>query len=190
MDLASIVADIEASGLAEWMRSSLKALPIVEAIHVLAITVVYGTILIVDLRLLGIPSTRRPFTRVSDELLGLTWAAFVVAVITGVLLFVVNAGTYYDNTAFRFKLAAIAAAGINMAVFQFVTFRGVASWDRTAPPPAARAAGALSILLWTSVLFLGRWIGFTKGYDFEIPEDVEIDFDFSQVIWQLVERFV
>jgi hypothetical protein len=39
-------------------------------------------------------------------------------------------------------------------------------------------AGALSILLWVSVIFLGRWIGFTKGYDFSIPEDVQLDFEF------------
>lgn len=191
MDLASIVADIEASGLAEWMRGSLKALPVIEAIHVMSVALVFGTILIVDLRLLGLPHTRRPVTRVEDELIGLTWTAFVIAVITGVLMFMVNATTYYDNAAFRWKLVAMVAAGINMAIFQFVTFRGVAGWDRDArPPPAARAAGVLSIFLWTSVIFLGRWIGFTKGYDFEIPEDIELDFDFGRVIWDLVEKLV
>ena len=45
------------------------------------------------------------------------------------------------------------------------------------PPPAARAAGALSIIFWIGVIFLGRWIGFTKGYDFTIPDDVQFDFE-------------
>lgn len=191
MDLAGIVADIEASGLAEWMRGSLKAVPIIEAIHVLAIAIVFGTILVVDLRLLGLPSTRRSFTRVSEEMVRLTWGAFGIAVVTGVLLFIVNATTYYDNTAFRLKLVAILAAGVNMAIFEGVTSKSAAAWDRdTRPPVSARAAGALSITLWTAVIFLGRWIGFTKGYDFEIPDDIEIDFDFGLLIWQLVERFV
>lgn len=191
MDLASIAADIEASGLAEWMRNSLKALPIIEAVHVMAVALVFGTILIVDLRLLGIPHTRRPITRVEEELIWLTWVGFAVAVVTGILLFVVNATTYFDNTAFRFKLLALLGAGVNMAIFQYVTFRGVAAWDQnTLPPPAARLAGVLSIALWTGVIFLGRWIGFTKGYDFEIPDDIELDFDFGYQIFKLVNPLV
>jgi len=42
---------------------------------------------------------------------------------------------------------------------------------------AARVAGALSITIWTCVIFLGRWIGFTGGYEVPVPED--LDFDFS-----------
>lgn len=193
MDLASIVADIEASGLAEWMRGSLKAVPVIEAVHVMAVALLFGTILIVDLRLLGLPHTRRSITRLENELIWLTWTAFVIAVVTGVLMFMVNATTYFDNTAFRWKLVALLGAGINMAIFQYVTFRGVAAWDKdTAPPRAARLAGVLSIGLWTSVIFLGRWIGFTKGYDFEIPDDIELDFDFDfgYLLWQVAERFV
>jgi hypothetical protein len=65
-----------------------------------------------------------------------------------------------------------------MALFQLITWRGVANWDRDASPPAAaRFAGALSLLLWVTVLVLGRVIGFTKGYDVPVSED--IDFDFS-----------
>lgn len=191
MDLASIVADIEASGLGEWMRNSVKAVPVVEAFHVMAVALLFGSIFIVDLRLLGLPGTRRPLTRIADELLHLTWIAFAIAVVTGVLMFVANATTYFDNTPFRWKLVALAGAGINMIVFQFVTFRNVAAWDQNVPPPpAARAAGLLSMTLWTSVIFLGRWIGFTKGYDFEIPEDIELDFDFGYMMLSHMERLV
>ncbi len=57
---------------------------------------------------------------------------------------------------------AIVAAGINMAIFHATTQRTIAQWDETAAPPfAARAAGVLSLVLWTLVIFLGRWIGFT-----------------------------
>jgi uncharacterized membrane protein len=177
MDLIPLVETIHASGIAEWMRSWLKAMPIVEAVHVLAVALVFGTIFIVDLRLLGFPNTRRAFTRISDELLHYTWSGFAIAVITGALMFAPNAITYYSNTAFRLKLVALAAAGVNMAIFQFITIRGVAAWDKDArSPSAARLAGALSILLWVTVIFLGRWIGFTKGYDFAIPEGVQFEF--------------
>ena len=180
MDLASIAADLQASGLSEWLRSSLKAVPIIESVHVMAMAIVFGTILIVDLRLLGFPSTRRPVTSVADELLKLTWGAFIVSVITGVLLFAVNATTYYVNTPFRLKMLALIAAGVNMLVFQLITYRTVAAWNQGAPTPgAARIAGVLSIVIWTAVIFFGRWLGYTKGYDFGIPEDVQLDFDFT-----------
>ena len=188
MDLPSIVERIESSGLGEWMRGYVKAMPIVESIHVMAVALVFGTILVVDLRLLGVSSSQRPVTRIAGEMLNLTWAGFVVAVITGALLFTANATTYFDNEPFRWKMLALLGAGVNMLVFQLFTYRGVAAWDKGAAPTplAARAAGAVSILLWTSVIFLGRWIGFTKGYDFDIPEDVDLDFDFLELNLRLL----
>jgi hypothetical protein len=178
MDLATIISRIEASGIGEWMRTSLKAMPVVEAVHVMAIALFFGTILIVDLRLLGIANLHRPFTRVSEELLRFTWVAFVIAAITGAMMFAANASTYMDNGPFLWKMLALLGAGINMAYFQLFTFRTVGAWNRNGPIPfAARAAGAASILIWTAVIFLGRWIGFTKGYDFTVPDDMDFDFD-------------
>jgi hypothetical protein len=179
MDLLSIVEGIQASALAEWMRTSLKAMPVVNSMHVMAAVTVFGTILIVDLRLLGFTDARRSFARISEELLRFTWSAFVVALITGMLMFAANASTYIRNTAFGLKMLALLGAGVNMAIFQRVTFRSVAGWDSELRPPlGARIAGAASILIWLGVIFFARWIGFTKGYDFVVPENVEVDFEF------------
>jgi hypothetical protein len=173
----SFVQAVEHSAVGEWMRGNLLAMPLVEAAHVLCIAVVFGTILVVDLRLLGLFDRHRPVTRVADEMLRVTWLAFAGAVLTGALYFTANASTYWFNTAFRFKMLAIVLAGVNMAVFQFHTWKGVASWDREASPPrAARVAGALSLLIWITVIVLGRVIGFTKGYDFTAPTDVDFNF--------------
>jgi hypothetical protein len=180
MSFETLIQSIEASAIADWMRTSVKAMPIVESIHVLAAATVFGTIFIVDLRLLGFPDMRRPFTRVSHEMLRLTWAAFFLALITGLLMFAANANTYVSNTPFQLKMLSLLAAGANMAIFQLVTFRGVGTWDESRPPLAGRIAGAMSILLWVAVIFLARWIGFTKGYDFGAPESIpeNIDFEF------------
>jgi len=179
MDFPSLIQSIEASAPAQWMRTSLAAMPVVEAIHVLAGATVFGTILIVDLRLLGFPDTRRPVTRVCSEMLRLTWIAFAVSLTAGALMFAANAHTYVGNTAFRLKMLALLGAGVNMALFHGITFRKVGAWDQNAPVPrAARIAGAASILLWVAVIFLARWIGFTKGYDFKIPPHTHIDFQF------------
>ena len=179
MDLTALAEVLYQSAFSEWMRGSLKALPIIEAIHVMAVATVFGTILIVDLRLLGCMDASRPFTRVFRETLRWTWLGFGVAVVTGALLFVPNARTYVVNTAFGLKMAALLCAGLNTAVFEFTTLRSVASWDTAAQlPRGARVAGAASIVLWTAVIVFGRWIGFTKGYDFTVPAD--LDFQFPQ----------
>src|SRR4029079_9711566 len=179
MTTPSIVTVVEGSAPAEWMRMSLLSMPVVEAIHVLTAAVVFGTILIVDLRLLGFPNTRRSITRIEHELLRYTWGALIISVVTGILMFAANANTYYGNTAFRLKMLALLAAGVNMAVFELITSRSVAGWAKDTPPPgAARFAGAASIVIWVAVIFLARWIGFTKGYNFDVPDNVELNFEF------------
>ncbi len=175
--LTSFADTLQKSGISQWMQGSLKALPIIEAVHVMAIVTVFGTILLIDLRLLGLYDTNRPFTRVFGEVLHWTWVAFAVAVITGILLFIPNAPRYVVNTAFGVKMALLVCAGLNMAIFEFTTLKKVAIWDTQIPAPrAARMAGALSLVLWTSVVVAGRVIGFTKGYDFSVPDDVDFDF--------------
>jgi hypothetical protein len=176
MTTQSILESIQGSALGDWMRHTSLA-PVIEATHVVTAVLLFGTVLVVDLRLLGIADSRRSFSRISRETLPLTWLAFGISVTTGSLMFTPSAQTYAGNTAFQLKALALCGAGINMALFQLVTARSLAAWDRGAPaPPAARAAGLISMLLWAAVVLLGRWIGFTKGYDFTIPPGVELGF--------------
>jgi hypothetical protein len=178
LNAPSFIQGIESSGIGEWMRASELAMPIVNSLHVLCITLVFGTVLVVDLRLLGWMDRGRAVTAVSREMLRLTWVAFAGALVTGAMFFAANAGTYWFNNAFRFKMLAILLAGINMLVFQLVTCRNVSAWDRNASTPAgARIAGALSILIWTAVIVLGRVIGFTKGgMEVIVPTDEDFSF--------------
>jgi hypothetical protein len=95
-------------------------------------------------------------------LLPWTWAGFIVALITGFLLFSSNSVAYYGNGAFRLKLLLMILAAVNMLYFELVTYRNVAAWDASAKPPfAARLAGILSVALWCGVIMTGRWIGFS-----------------------------
>jgi hypothetical protein len=151
----------------EWLQNTPLAttvgedwFPWVESAHVVCLALVAGTIFTVDARLLGLASRKLRFTYLSAQLLPWTWGAFIGAVITGSLMFMANATSYATNTPFRIKLVLLLLAGINMLYFQFVTFRTVEKWDTEAPVPAARAAGMLSILLWSGVIGFGRWIGF------------------------------
>jgi hypothetical protein len=176
MSATAILASIQGSALADWVRTS-GAAPVIEATHVVAAVLLFGTVLVVDLRLLGLADAARAFTRISRETLPLTWLAFGISVITGLLIFASSAQTYFGNTAFRLKALALLGAGLNMALFQLVTVRSLAAWDQRGPAPhAARLAGLLSVLLWAAVVLLGRWIGFTKGYDFTVPPGVDLGF--------------
>jgi cytochrome c556 len=162
MDITAFLLSLEQTGLASSIRDSLYTFPILESIHVMALAVVFGTITIVDLRLLGVAWTHRPFGRMSKELLRLTWGAFCVAALTGGLMFMTNARVYFHNTPFRVKMVLLALAGLNMALFHLTAGRSVARWEKAPTAPGiGRVTATLSITLWVAIIFAGRVIGFT-----------------------------
>ena len=128
----------------------------------MAIVTVVGTIAVMDLRLLGLASKDSPVTTISNDTLPWTWGAFVLAGITGSLIFVSKATNYVVNPFFFWKLVMIAIAGLNMAVFNIFTSRSVHNWNSdTDIPLGGKIAGGLSLVFWVVVMFLGRAIGFT-----------------------------
>jgi hypothetical protein len=148
--------------LALFISESDWAFPAIESVHVIALALVVGTIAIVDLRLLGVASTHRPYVELAREVLPCTWAAFTVAAITGALMFTSHPVEYFENVAFRIKLALLVLAGVNMLVFQLGTARTALRWDQgTAIPLAGKVAATLSLAFWIAVVFFGRRIGFT-----------------------------
>ena len=122
---------------------------------------VIGSIATVDLRLMNLAGKTRPVRAVIESVIPWTWAAFALALATGVLLFGSNALQYAGNTPFRIKMCLMLVAALNMAFFHLVLHRTLGTVDQVSPPSGAvRAAGALSITLWMAIVFCGRWIGF------------------------------
>jgi hypothetical protein len=158
MTLAAFWSSLEESAIAQRIGESWW-FPLLESIHVVAIVLVIGSILMVDLRLIGVTARRYPVSRMSSELVPWTWAAFVLSVITGTGLFITRADHYADNIAFRWKFALLLLAGVNMACFHFGVFRRVANWDTARTPLAAKTSAVLSLLLWAGVILAGRWVG-------------------------------
>lgn len=160
--LRELVSYFEDSGLANRIREDDVLFPLVESVHVVAICLVVGSILAVDLRLLGLASVDRSVSRVSRGILPVTWSAFAIAAASGALLFISNATNYLANGYFIAKILLICAAGLNLAIFHGISARDLPRWENDKSPPlAARLAGGLSIVLWVSVVACGRWIGFT-----------------------------
>ena len=162
MNLIPFLTALHDSALASAIRNSLFIFPMLEAVHVIALTLVFGTIMVVDLRLLGIASTNRPYSRVSSDMLKLTWWAFGLAALTGSLMFITNARVYFENGFFRAKFALMALAGLNMLVFQLTTGRDHTGWDTARrAPDLGRAAAIVSLVVWVLVIGMGRTVGFT-----------------------------
>ena len=160
--ITALLETLQASSWAVFIHKTAWAFTTVEVVHVFAVSLLLGTIAIVDLRLLGVASTKRPFAELSRQVLPFTWGAFALAVIAGSLLFISRATEYFVNPVFWIKMVLIVVAGINMAIFEFKTVRGVQEWNLSASPPtAARLAGGISIGCWLLVLFFGRLIAFT-----------------------------
>jgi hypothetical protein len=162
MILQGLWQGLENSGLGQYIASSSWAFPTIETVHVIAIVTVLGSIAIVDLRLLGLASTETKVTELSHDTLPLTWGAFAIAVVSGLLLFISKATTYMVNPYFLSKMVLIALAGINMGVFHLLTWRTINQWDRNPQVPlAAKIAGGTSLGFWVFVVFVARAIGFT-----------------------------
>jgi hypothetical protein len=162
MDIVAFLKSLEASGLATGIRDSLWLFPLIESTHVIGLALVFGTILIIDLRLLGIASTQRSFQRMASDILKWTWAAFALTALTGALMFITNSFVYYHNFFFRTKMLLLLLSGINMLIFELTAGRTIHNWDKApSAPSAGKAVAAVSLVMWIGIIIMGRLIGFT-----------------------------
>lgn len=157
MSLEDIANSLAATPLATEMTDSTWLFGAVESVHVIALTLVFGSIALVDLHLLGLVERHRDTRALTRPLLPLTWAGFVVAAMTGTTLVFANPQGYFANFFFRGKIAALALAGINVLVFHFL----VQPRGQGAGALAPRLSGGISLALWLTIVSFGRWIGFT-----------------------------
>jgi hypothetical protein len=160
--LPDIFGWLESTPLATMIQESAYGFPIVVAVHLLGLTLSVGTLLWVDLRLLGVALRHLRVSEVYRNLAPWFFAGFATMLVTGATLFTAFASLAYGNVFFRVKMAAIVLAGANAAVLHFVTQRTSAEWDNAARPPiGARAAGFVSIALWVAVMLAGRMMSYT-----------------------------
>ena len=170
---------LQGTRLAVSIRDSLYLFPLLESAHVIGLALVFGTIAVVDLRLLGLASAERSFLRIASDTFRWTWVAFALTALTGGLMFMTNAVVYFNNAFFRAKVVLLVLAAINVLVFELTARRTVDRWDRSpSAPPIGKTVAALSLAIWVGVIFMGRMIGFTatRGALSEpTPDDVNLE---------------
>lgn len=146
--MEDLLAALATSGLGRAMRSSLWLYPLANVVHVLGVAILFGTVLVADLRLLGL-GRALPADALLQFLLPLAWTGFALAAVSGPPMFAADPLEIAANPFFRAKLLLLLAAGLN--ALMFVVVRRPA-WRRTS------AAGSLA--LWLAVLTCGRAIGY------------------------------
>jgi len=155
---------LEASGLGQAMRQWLWLYPAVEIVHIVGIGLLFGSIVVFDLRLLGF-SRDIPVKRLARHVLPWSAGSFLLIVPSGLLMFIAHASEFIASGVFAVKMLLILAAGVNAGLFHTITFRTADVWDseemrKLPPPPSARLAGGLSLLIWISVIACGRLLAY------------------------------
>lgn len=158
--MSSALHTVEASGLGRFMREALYAYPAAEAVHIASLALLFGSIVLVDLRLLGLGRGIAPVPLVR---FAVPWslAGFVLAAMTGLLMFSAHVAEFLDHPVFLLKMGLILAGGANAAWLHYGPLRAISgrSGNETIPPGIRFAAG-LSIVLWLGVIACGRLLAY------------------------------
>jgi hypothetical protein len=157
----SICQWIHQTPLSVSVRESIWVYPILNVLHCVGILLVAGTIVVVDLRLLGLGLRSSPVSSVVRQVLPWTLFGFGFMAVTGSLLAWSEPLRLYKSVFFPWKLLFVAVAGLNALLFHLGVYRGVGAWDSASLTPArARLAGAVSIFCWICVIAAGRAVGY------------------------------
>jgi hypothetical protein len=149
---------IAASRLGQAISTSTWAFAVIESVHLLALAVIGGAVLIVDLRLLGFGLQAQPLERVARDAWPWFAGSWVVMILTGTLLFVSEPLKLYYSTPFFWKITCLLLGTLfAVSVRRKVTLSG----EGRTPPAVMKLVGLVSLLLWFGVGAGGRWIGFS-----------------------------
>jgi hypothetical protein len=149
---------LEAGPIGDAIRSSTWLFPFIEAFHLVGLAVIGGAVLLVDFRLLGLGLKRQPVSELARDAQPWLIGGLVFMIGSGVPLFLAESIKCYYSFAFWTKMTALALA----ILFTFTVRRRVALAEQPRVDAfRMRVVGAISILLWSTVGWGGRWIGFS-----------------------------
>ncbi len=160
MHLLEFCIWLQKTAVGTSVRTSLWLFPTIESFHILGLALLVGAVFRLDARLLGF----YPRSSVIDVAKGtMPWVrtGFLLAVVTGTLLFSSEAEGLYTNRAFRLKVICLVLLGVNTLVYELLTRRNIEDWNiGRATPASAKCAAIVSLILWTGVVLAGRWIAY------------------------------
>ena len=124
---------------------------LVSVVHYSAVFFCVGTIVLLDLRILGVADRNQALSVLAEQLRPLTWIGFGAVAVSGFLLFAVDAGDFAAATPFRLKMLVIVLAVVSALATEW----SLPKWDRApAMPVTARFVALISILLWLGAILV------------------------------------
>jgi hypothetical protein len=158
VELVSYFQAIADSSLSQAISTSTWAFAVIESVHLLALSVIGGAVLIVDLRLLGVGLTRQTVGEVARDAQPWLVSSLIVMLVTGVLLFVSEPIKCFYSTPFRIKMLCLLLG----MIWAFTVRRKVAAaGEERVRPMWLKLVALVSLALWFGVGAGGRWIGFS-----------------------------
>ena len=146
---------LESTSFGTAVRNTVWGYPYVQWIHFTGLSLWVGTIVAVDLRLLGLAGRRHTAAELADQLLPWTWTGLGIAVLGGFLLFSSIATSYVQNAAFQVKVPLL-LVGI---AYHIVIQGKVGQWGQAPDtPPVAKLAGLIELMLWLGVVTAATYI--------------------------------
>lgn len=161
--MRDILVWIEQTGLGHWMRESGPwTYAIVNLTHILAVSTLFGSVLVLDLRLLGVWSRRVRIADLSSAIMPAAMTGFVIAVCTGAAMLATKATAYADNPFLLIKFPAIAVGVINAAVLNTRPAWRELHVRALTPREQRQLAvfGGVSLIAWLTAVACGRMIGY------------------------------
>jgi hypothetical protein len=147
----------DTSWLGQTISGSIWLFPAVETIHSLAMAIMFGALMVINLRMLGLGMRKQAVPYLAKTLMPYVNWGLIIMLISGYGLFSSEGAKSFSNDGFKFKMAALAAA----LVFQYTAWAWLIRRDDDRRPMLLGAAGAMtSFLLWFCVGAGGRAIGF------------------------------
>ena len=157
MDLLPLFQSLENSTLGLIVRQSIWMFPVIECFHLLSLALLGGTVLVVDMRMLGLGLQSQPTAELARKMQPWLSGSLVMIIVTGILMFLSEAVKCYYSPPFWYKMALLASA----IQFTFLVRRKVAGADPgQIMPTLVKLTAVVSLTLWFGVAFSGRWIAF------------------------------
>jgi hypothetical protein len=145
------------------LRGSGYVYPVILSLHMVAISLFGGMILMTDMRLLGWAMSSHTVSDVVDQFRVPKRIGFVLIATCGILMACCKAEEYYYNDWFRLKLALLALVALHALIFRRRVYNRASELDHMSPLPAgAKLAACISMLLWISIACAGRGIGYIE----------------------------
>ena len=164
MTITAILERIESTNLSIAIREGGLPYPIIGGLHLLAIPLFGGMILVTDFRLLGWVMTRTSVSDVMRQLRPWKWLGFALIVATGLLLAWAEPIRLYKSPSFLIKMVLFASFGLHSLIFRDGVYRHPERFD-SGIPLQSKLAAALSLLLWAGLIVSGRLIAFDASFD-------------------------